>query len=162
MVLFRVDAGAGTFALLNDVEALSTVVVDFDFDIADLHKSDGGRVQVASGSDPEGEWLSLTEVVSGSDASLSPTSHLFRGEVLLSAGAAFVGEVDGAVRVQQGDTVIVRYYEHGGLEVVPSHEVSVGFAGVDLPLGGSLALLAAAIGYAAARVWGFRHSGGMG
>jgi hypothetical protein len=42
MVLFRVDAGAGTFALLNDVEALSTVVVDFDFDIADLHKSDGG------------------------------------------------------------------------------------------------------------------------
>jgi hypothetical protein len=41
MVLFRVDAGAGTFALLNDVEALSTVVVDFDFDIADLHKSDG-------------------------------------------------------------------------------------------------------------------------
>lgn len=34
-------AGAGTFALLNDVEALSTVVVDFDFDIADLHKSDG-------------------------------------------------------------------------------------------------------------------------
>lgn len=76
--------------------------------------------------------------------------------------AASVGVGDGVVRVQPGDTVTVTYYEHGGLEVVSSHEVSVGFGGADLPAAGSLALLAAAIGYAAARVWGFRHSSGTG
>jgi len=152
----------GEFTLLNDVEALSSVLVEFDFDIVDQHNTDERRVQVASGSDPEGEWLSLSEVVSGSDASLSPTSHLFRGAVLLSVAAISVGEGDGAVWVQPGDTVIVTYYEDGGLEVVSSHEVSIGFDGADLSAAGSLALLAAAIGYAAARVWGFRHSGGTG
>jgi hypothetical protein len=161
-LISALDADAGKFALLNDVEAPSTVLVSFDFDIADQHSADERRVKVASGSDPEGEWLSLSEVVSGSDASPSPTSHLFRGEVLLSVEAASVGEGDGAVRVQPGDTVIVTYYEHGGLEVQSSHEVAVGFSGVDLPVGGSLALLAMAIGYVAARVRGFRHSGGVG
>ena len=154
------DAGAGKFPLLNDVGAPSSVLVEFDFDIVDQHNPDERRVQVVSGADPEGEWLSLAEVVSGSDASPSPTSHLFRGEVLLSVEAASLGGGDGAVRVPPGDTVTVTYYEHGGFEVLSTHEVSVGFAGGDLPVGVSLALLAAAIDYAEARVWGFRYSGG--
>jgi hypothetical protein len=80
-----VDSGAGKFALLNDVEALSFVLVEFNFDIVDLHNVDERRVQVASGSDPEGEWLSLAEVVSGSDASPSPTHPIFSAARFFSA-----------------------------------------------------------------------------
>ena len=67
------DAGAGKVALLNDVEAPSSVLIEFDFDIVYQHNPDERRVQVISGSDPEGDWLSIVEVVSGSDA--SPSRH---------------------------------------------------------------------------------------
>ena len=158
-LLSGLESDAGRFALLNDVNTSSSVAIEFDFDVVDLHAADERLARVVSGSDPEGEWFSLAEVVSGSDASASPTSHLFRGEVLFGMGAASLGQGDGAVWVQPGDTVTVTYYEQGGIEAVSSHEVQVRFVVAGVPAADPLALFAAALGFAAVGAWGLWRTG---
>lgn len=149
-LLSGLEADAGKFALLNDANTSSSVAIEFDFDVVDFHGADERLVRVASGSDPDGEWLSLTEVVSASDAGASPNSHLFHGEVLFSMEATSVGQGDGAVWVQPGDTITVTYHEQGGIDVVSSHEVQARFVVAGVPSAGPLGLLAAALGFAAA------------
>jgi hypothetical protein len=161
-LLSGLESDAGRFALLNDVNTSSSVAIEFDFDVVDLHAADEGLVRVVSGSDPEGEWFSLAEVVSASDASASPTSHLFRGEVLFSTEAAAVGQGDGAVWVQPGDTITVTYYERGGIDAVSSHQVQVKFVLAGVPAAGPLALFVAALGLAVAGLWGLRRAGEAG
>ena len=143
-LLSGLESEAGRFALLNDINTSSSVAIEFGFDVVDLHAADERLVRVASGSDPDGEWVSLAEVVSGSDASASPNSHLFRGEVLLSMEAASVGQGDGAVWVQPGDTITVTYHEQGGIDVVSSHEVQV--RGGKRPGGGSTGPVGGGVG----------------
>lgn len=154
-LLSGLESGAGEFALLNDANTSSSVALEFGFDVVDLYAADERLMRVASGSDPAGEWVSLAEVVSGSDANSSPTSHMFRGEVLISMEVASMGQSDGAIWVQPGDTITVTYYEQGGTEAVSSHEVQVRFVVAGVPAAGPLALFAAAFGLAAAGSWGF-------
>jgi hypothetical protein len=97
-----------------------------------------------------GEWVSLAEVVGDGDASASPTAGLFRGEVVLSVDGSSAGDGDGAVWVRPGDTLTVTYYEQGGVEVISSHEVRVGFPAVGLPATGPWAFGIMALGLAAA------------
>ena len=161
-LLSGLESDDGRFALLNDVSTSSSVVIEFDFDVVDLHAADERLIRVASGSDPTGEWFSLAEVVSGSDASASPNSHLFRGEVSFSIEATSVGQGDGAVWVQPGDTITATYYEQGGTEAVSSHEIKVTFVVASVPAAGPLALFVAALGFAAVGVWGLRRTGQAG
>ena len=157
-LLSGLESDAGRFALLNDVNTSSSVAIEFDFDVVDLRAANELLARVNSGSDPEGEWLSLAEVASASDASASPNSHLFRGEVKFSMEATSVGQGDGSVWVQPGDAITVTYYEQGGTEAVSSHQVQVSFVVASVPAAGPLALLMAALGFAAAGVWGLRRT----
>ena len=68
-----VSASTGSVTLLTDVGPGSTVEMGFDFDVVDIYSSSDLRVRASSTSDPEGEWVSLTEVVSETDLTGSPT-----------------------------------------------------------------------------------------
>ncbi len=118
----------GEFTLLNNVDAGSTLVVDFDFDVADIRVAESHRASVTSTSDAGGEWVTVREVLSETDTAASPTSGLFRGEVLLSPDIAAAATGDGAVWALPGDSLTVRYYDSDGATVIDSHQVHV-----DLP-----------------------------
>ena len=117
----------GEFPLLNDVNASSTLRVDFTFDVVDGYPLSANRASVTSTSDLVGEWVSIGEVASETDPGASPTSGLFRGEVLLSADPAAMASVDGAVWVQDGDSLTVSYYESDGATLIGSHQATADF-----------------------------------
>ena len=150
------DAGGGVTLL----EAVSggNIVVEFQFDgidsydgnlrdVADGKASDGPtgsqRAKVTSTSDPQGEWVTITESTA--------TSNMFDGMVTLSDDAASsgtagectetrisldtsagsgpcedgsVGWADGGVWVQDGDTLTVTYYD-SDIAAVDTHTVTV-------------------------------------
>ena len=64
-------------------------------------------------------------MVSEEDFSLSPSTGLFKGEVVLSGDSGAVASGDGAVWVQVGDTVTAIYYEADGSTVVSTHQAAV-------------------------------------
>ena len=71
------------------------------------------RAKVVSTSDPQGEWVKISEVMGyGSDA--SPDSNIYRGEIELSDNAGTQGTRSDGVWVQDGDTVTVRYVNADG------------------------------------------------
>ena len=115
----------GEFKLLNTVNALSTLQVQFSFDVVDTYPATDTRVRVTSASDAVGEWLPIFEVAGELDATPHPTSGILRGEVLLSGnpGAAAIG--DGAVWARGGDSVTVTYFEQDGTTPIASHHATV-------------------------------------
>lgn len=129
-------------ALFIDADATSTVQLVFEFDRRDNYVATSHRVRVFSDSDSGGEWLAVAEVASEVDASASPTSSLYLGQVTLSSNAASSLTGDGAIWVQPGDTVGVVYYEADGVTEISSDTATV--QAVPLPgLGGpALAVLA--------------------
>ena len=116
----------GEFKLLNDVNASSTLRLDFGFDVVDSYQASAQRAGVRSTSDAVGEWVGITEVLSETVESASPVSWLFRGAVTLSADVASLAAGDGAVWVQDGDQVSVSYYGSGGA-VIDTHAATVEF-----------------------------------
>ena len=153
----------GGITLLEAVSGGDIEVASFQFnvtdsydgnlrDVADGKASDGPtgsqRAKVTSTSDPQGEWVSITET--------SATSNMFGGMVSLSGDAASsgtagwctqarvdldteaksgpcekeedeteaVGWADGGVWVQDGDTLTVTYYD-ADLTSVDTHAVTV-------------------------------------
>ena len=117
------DFDPGYFELPYDVEAGSTLVVKFTFDGVDSFSSSDRVARVTSSSDPDGEWISVSEVSSATDYRPSVTSGLFRGGVFLIGDAKFAGSGDGAVWVQGGDDVTATYYEPGGANEIDSHRL---------------------------------------
>ena len=116
---------AGEFRLVYDVEASSTLRVDFVFDVDDECPASQGCAYVTSTSDLMGEWAAISEVAGETDTGPSPTSGLYRGEVLLSGDASAADIGDGAVWVQDGDALDVTYYGPGGAAPVASHRAQV-------------------------------------
>jgi hypothetical protein len=112
-------------ALFTDADATSTVQLVFEFDHRDSYGVASHRVRVFSDSDSGGEWLAVAEVASEIDASASPTSSLYLGQVTLSSNAASTLTGDGAVWVQPGDTVSVVYYDADGVTEISSSTAAV-------------------------------------
>ncbi len=115
----------GTIKLVNDANAGSTLEIRFEFHIVDGYPAQANRAKVTSSSDPGGEWVSIAEVVSETQGTLSPTSGLFRGAAELSDVPAAVQPGDGSVWVRYGDILAVDYHEDGGGEVVDTHTVAI-------------------------------------
>ena len=124
-LLWDFNVLAGEFRLVYDVEASSTLRVDFIFDVIDECPASQGCVCVTSTSDLMGEWGAIGEVAGETDAGPCPTSGLYRGEVLLSGDASAADSGDGAVWVQDGDALYVAYYGPGGAAPVASHQAQI-------------------------------------
>ena len=115
----------GEFTLLNNVNASSTLQVDFAFDIVDSFLATQHSARVTSTSDIDGEWVAIREVASEINASPSPTSGLFRGGVLLREDIAVSGFGDGVVYVQPGDSLTVTYFDADGSTVLDTYQVRI-------------------------------------
>ena len=111
----------GYFDLAQEVNASSTLVVKFAFDGVDSFSSSDRVARVTSTSDPEGEWIDVSEVASETDHTPASDTGLFRGAVALFGDASYAVPGDSAVWVRGGDDVTATYYEPGGTEVVDSH-----------------------------------------
>ena len=117
------DFDPGYFELPYDIDAGSTLVVTFTFDGVDSF-SDSDRVaRVTSTSDPEGEWIDVSEVAGEANHRPASDTGLFRGEVFLLEDASAAEAGDNAVWVQGGDDLTATYYEPGGAQVIDSHEL---------------------------------------
>ena len=127
-------ASTGEIKLLTDADQGSTVQIVFNFDQPDLFTEADQLAKAASSSDAAGEWVAMSEVVSETDASPSPASGLFRGQVQLSGDPASTASGDGAVWVRVGDTLTASYREVGGATTVDSHAVSVAAASTPTPV----------------------------
>ena len=116
---------------LLEAESGGDVEVTFQFHVADEYVGQMGdepsgnqRARVNSTSDPQGEWVTITET--------GATTRLFNGMVSLSGDAASSGAagvdaddnyVDGGVWVQNGDAVTVTYMD--GSNVIATDTVTV-------------------------------------
>ena len=118
---------------------------------------------VTSNFDPEGEWLAISEVAGETDSSPSPTSGVFRGQVLLSADASASAKGDDAVWVRGGDEVVAAYYEPGGIDVISTYRAQVVFQTSTpqaLPAESQWSLLSLTVVFALASAWqAHRRSG---
>ncbi len=119
------NSQAGEISLLNGVDPGGDVQVEFHFAFVNAYLDSDRRARVYSTSDQTGEWITIGEVVSEEDFSLSPSTGLFKGEVVLSGDSGAVASGDGAVWVQVGDTVTAIYYEADGSTVVSTHQAAV-------------------------------------
>ena len=162
------DAVTGAFTLFNDVNGSSTLQVDFTFDVVDVYPLSANRASVTSTSDLVGEWVAIGEVASETDATASPTSGLFRGEVLMSSDSSALASGDGAVWVQDGDSLTASYYESDGAIIIGSHQATVDFPAPPptptpeapppaLPAGDWIPLIVLAGLLALAAAWGMRR-----
>ena len=119
------DQEDGSIFLVYDVNAGSTLVVTFSFDIVDTYTAESRRVKVTSTSDPDGEWVAFSEVAGTDDVAPHVTSGLFRGDVTPSTDQAADASGDGSVWVKGGDELTIAYYGEGGAELY-SDTITVG------------------------------------
>ena len=127
------DATAGNFKLFAGAGAASTVAASFTFDIVDSYPgvntgtvaSTDNRARVTSTSDASGEWVTISEVDALGNSTLSATSKIFRGAVVLSADAAATAPDDGKVWVQDGDTLTVTFYKSDHTTVIDSTTATI-------------------------------------
>jgi hypothetical protein len=119
----------GRVSLWNDVDAGSTVRVDFSYKIVDAFPAYAHRARVYSSSDKQGEWVALREVVSERDASPAAASSLYRGEVAISEDTTSKETGDGKVFVRTKSRLSVAYYDNDSM-VEPEEKASLG---LDLP-----------------------------
>ncbi len=109
-----------------DIESTSTISIPFYFRTQNTYPASDQRAKVTSISDTAGEWVSLAEVASTTDASPSVDSGVFRGSVELRANVATVVG-DGVVSVNgSGDVLQLTYYGPSGQTGVSSTTVQVG------------------------------------
>jgi len=109
---------AGTFQLFGDVSALATpTIAAFKFHKADTWlgtSANDRRAKITSTSDPQGEFVDVSEVTAVGATTSSATSQIFRGLVALSKNAAVQGTNNDGVWVQDGDTLTVAYLKSDG------------------------------------------------
>ena len=106
----------------------ATTTVEFEYHVVDEYLAenvldDDGevvterdrRAKVVSTSDPQGEWVSISEVTGyGGSAVDSPNTNIYRGDILLSDNAGTQGTRSDGVWVQDDDIVTVRYVNADG------------------------------------------------
>ncbi len=119
---------SGDIILATAVDQGSSLAIDFTHERVDQYAPTDRLARVYSVSDPNGEWLSLSEVLSDEDSAPSPTSGVFRGSVSISLVASAAAPGDGTVLVTHGDRLTVTYYEPGGETVIDTD-----IAALDLP-----------------------------
>ena len=112
-------ADTGEFSLVYDAiddrsRKNSRFEVRYYFQVVDDYPAEKKRVLVTSGSDAEGEWAAIREVVSEVDSSPSAESNLFLGVVGVSRDPDVKGDGDGSVWVPSGDMVSVAYLNENG------------------------------------------------
>jgi hypothetical protein len=151
-------ASTGQFTLLNDANAGDSVVIEFNFDVADTYSALDQRVRVGSTSDGTGEWVSLVEVVGEADSTRSPTSNLYLGQVLLSGDASTAAAGDGKVWARPGDSLTATFSGAGGTPTISSHSIDVVETAPAPVPAGSVALLVLAAGlFALVLSWRLRR-----
>ena len=118
-----------SFVVVSPITAFNaSTTVEFDYHVVDEYlaenvmDADGEvvterdrRAKVVSTSDPQGEWVTISEVTGyGGMAVGSPDSNIYRGDIRLSDNAGTQGTRSDGVWVQDGDTVTVRYVNADG------------------------------------------------
>ena len=109
---------AGTFTLITASSATTTAA--FSYHIQDTWSgtsSTARRAKVTSTSDPAGEYVTISEVVSVTDTTAAPKSQVFHGSIALSSDAAKQGANNDGVWVQDGDTLTVTYLKSDGTTI---------------------------------------------
>ena len=131
---FTVNEDTGVVTL-NDPTA-ETVSITFSYHTQDVY-GDGvsdaepggetsqttGRARVSSTSDSGGELVAISEAIGVGNPSANPISKVFHGSVVLSSDASKAGSGDGAVWIEDGDTVTVDYLDEDG-ELIDSDTVT--------------------------------------
>ena len=125
----NIDRWNGRIHLLNDVDAGSTVKINFYHEVVDTFPAESKLVRVYSSSDKDGEWVAIREVTSETDSSPAAASNLYRGAFRISDDPASLVKGDGTVRVRNRSRLSIAYYDSNG-ETEPAAEASLG---LDLP-----------------------------
>jgi hypothetical protein len=98
------------------INGSSTVVAVYSYNVVDTYagSSAGNKVaKVTSTSDAEGEWVSITQVTAPGSLSTDDEADYYNGSIVISKDAGSTTSGDGAVWVQDGDTLTVSYYGCG-------------------------------------------------
>ena len=117
-----------SFVVVSPISGGATTTVEFKYHVVDEYLAenvlDGDgevvterdrRAKVVSTSDPQGEWVTISEVTGyGGSAVASPDSNIYRGDIRLSDNAGTQGTRSDGVWVQDDDTVTVRYVNADG------------------------------------------------
>ena len=93
------------------VPARSSLRVMFQQTQRDRFPASARLARVYSSSDRAGEWVGIREVVSKTDASAAAASHLFRGEIEISADESSRAPGDGKVFVRRTSRLWVAYHD---------------------------------------------------
>ena len=125
----NLDRWDGRVYLLNDVDARSTVKINFFYEVVDSYSAQTKLARVYSSSDKDGEWVAIREVTSERDSSPAAASNLYRGVFRISDDPASLSKGDGRVRVRNRSRLSVAYYNSNG-ETQPIAKASLG---LDLP-----------------------------
>ena len=125
----NLDRWDGRVYLLNDVDAGSTVKINFFYELVDSFSAQAKLARVYSSSDKDGEWVSIREVTSERDSSPAAASNLYRGVFRISDDPASLSKGDGRVRVRNRSRLSVAYYNSND-ETQPVAKASLG---LDLP-----------------------------
>jgi len=109
---------AGTFLVSTDISAAATpTIATFNHHVVDVWASGDTatrRAKVTSTSDPQGEFVTVSEVTAVGATTSNSVSKIFRGAILLSSDATKQGTNDDGVWVQDGDTLTVSYLAADG------------------------------------------------
>ena len=154
-VFASVDADAGSFAVSTRVNASSTLSAVFFFDAPNLYLPTDGLIIVSSSSDAEGEPAGLREVAGEKEDMDSPDSGIFLGRVDLSNNPDALANGDGAVYVQVGDVLTVRYRDGDGEQIAAAQATVQGISPTPTPIpsAGTVASVALALSLAAILAW---------
>ena len=109
--IVSVDQANWRIALRNEVSAGNSLRVIFNQMLRDRFPASARLVHVYSSSDLAGEWVAIREVASKTDASPAAASHLFRGEIEISANPDALAPGDGKVFVRRTSRLWVAYYD---------------------------------------------------
>jgi hypothetical protein len=110
----------GTATIATEAAASATTTVTFVYHIQDVwlgSSTTARRAKVTSTSDPAGEYITISEVVSVTDTTADPDSKVFHGSIALSSDASDLGTNDDGVWVQDGDTLTVTYLKSDGTTI---------------------------------------------
>lgn len=114
MALMQIDSpdtANWRVAFQNDIPEYSALRVPFRQTLRDVFPASARIARVYSSSDRAGEWVAIREVVSKTDASAAGASHLFRGEIEISAHESSRAPGDGKVFVRPTSRLWVAYHD---------------------------------------------------
>ena len=112
------DAENWRIAFFDDVPKDSELRVMFQQTLRDRFPASARIARVYSSSDRAGEWVGIREVASKTDASAAAASHLFRGEIEISADESSRAPGDGKVFVRRTSRLWVAYHDlHNAAEL---------------------------------------------